>query len=148
MGSSNRINISAPNLVNICVDDNKHGEMSGRIYHCYDREPMIFTNIIELLTKIEELFDVIGYPQASTKTRLFMEKQKERLPKPKPVAKQLDIIAYRGNIATFVTNVKFRQNSTWQGEVFLAEQDQMLQFANTLELIKKMDAAIQAAISD
>lgn len=142
MGSFNRINISAPNLVNICVDDNKHGEMSGRIYHCYSIEPMIFTNIIELLTKIEELFDVIGYPQASTKTRRFVEKQIDRIPKPERVAKQVEIIEYKGEIGTFITNVKFRQNSTWQGEVFLVEKDQMQQFTNTLELIKKMDQAL------
>ena len=63
-----QINISMPNLINICVDEKEHGEISGRIYHCYDKEPMLFNNVVEMLRKIEDLFDRICFPQASTKT--------------------------------------------------------------------------------
>ena len=46
-----QINISMPNLINICVDEKEHGEIGGRIYHCYDKEPMLFHNVVEMLRK-------------------------------------------------------------------------------------------------
>ena len=63
-----QINISMPNLINICVDEKNNGEFSGRLYHCYGKEAEPFHNVVELLRKVEDLFDRICFPQASTKT--------------------------------------------------------------------------------
>ena len=65
--SNYKINISAPNLINICVDNNEQKEISGRLYHCYQEEPVLFANVVELIREIESLFDRIAFPQASTK---------------------------------------------------------------------------------
>lgn len=40
-----RINLSSPNLISICVDEKKSGEISGRMYHYYQKEPLLFQNI-------------------------------------------------------------------------------------------------------
>ena len=32
------INISAPNLISVCVDTSDRGEFSGRLYQCYSEE--------------------------------------------------------------------------------------------------------------
>ena len=69
-----KINISAPNLLNICVDQREEGKISGRLYHCYKKEPIVFCDVVELIREAEKLFDAIGFPQASTKTRSFTEK--------------------------------------------------------------------------
>lgn len=138
-----QINISMPNLVNICVDEREHGEISGRIYHCYDKEAVPFYNIVELLRKIEDLYDRICFPQASTKTRSFKETETAgRIVRPEKVVMQQDVIRYRGTIGSFVTCVKFRQNSTWQGELFWMEKGIKRQFANTLDFIKILDSAL------
>ena len=140
-----QINISMPNLINICVDKKTHGEISGRLYHCYEKEPVIFGNIIELLKIAEDLFEKLGYPQASTKTRRFYETT-EIIPmqgiRPPKVTEQTEIIKYRGELGSFVTCVRFRQNSTWQGEVFWMERGIRRQFSNTLNFIKTLDSAL------
>lgn len=140
-----QINISMPNLINICVDKRLHGEISGRIYHCYEKEPMIFTNVVEMLRKIENLFDRICFPQASTMTRSFHEiPPAQRIVRPEKVVMQTQVIEYRGEIGSFVTCVRFRQNSTWQGELFWMEKGMKRSFANTLDFIKILDNALSA----
>ena len=65
------VNISAPNLVVICIDENDSEERTGRMYHCYSSEPRKFFSVVELIRIMEEFFDDIAYPQASTMTRYF-----------------------------------------------------------------------------
>ena len=138
-----QINISMPNLINICVDENDHGEVKGRMYHCYSKEPVTFGNIIELLTSAETLFDSICFPQASTKTRCFRsEEPAMRVVKPEKVAMQTEIIQHQGKRGSFVLAVRFRQNSTWQGEIVWLEKGLRRGFANTLDFIKILDSAL------
>ena len=138
-----QINISMPNLINICVNENEHGEIKGLLYHCYSMEPIVFGNIIELLTIAEELYDTICFPQASTKTRRFLEDEpKFSAKRPEKVVTQVEIINYRGKIGSFVLCVKFRQNSTWQGEVIWLENGIRKRFSNTLDFIKILDSAV------
>ena len=69
-----QINISAPNLIVICIDKADTEEIEGRFYHCYGNEPVSFVSIVEFLTKAEKFFDLISFPQASTRTRNFDSK--------------------------------------------------------------------------
>ena len=39
------INISAPNLISVCVDTSDRGEFSGRLYQCYSEEPVSYTHL-------------------------------------------------------------------------------------------------------
>ncbi|MCI8764346.1 MAG: hypothetical protein HFG58_07205 [Lachnospiraceae bacterium] len=50
-----------------------------------------------------------------------------------------------GDIGTFLVHVKYRQNSTWQGEVMWAEKRKRQYFRSALELIKLMDSALDEA---
>lgn len=139
-----RINISPPNLINVCVDSTVGGEISGRAYHCYSDEPVAFTSIVELINIAEKLFEEIGYPQASTKTRSFEEKPEiHPLPRLTKVVKQQDLIKYRGEKGTFVTYVQYRQMSTWQGEISWMEKEEHMKFSNSLEFIKLIDQAVK-----
>ena len=140
-----RINISAPNLINICVDEKQNDEISGRMYHCYSIEPVRFANIIELIRVTENLFDAIAFPQASTKTRKFVEEESDALgfsQKPERVVHQEEVVKNTGKIGTFITTVRFRQNSTWQGEFYWVEQEQMHDFTNILDFIRQLDCAL------
>ena len=138
-----RINISMLNLINICVDKKNQGEISGRLYHCYAQEPVKFDNVIDLLTRAEELFDSICYPQAATKTRCFVEALSAApVERPQKVAEQIEVIAERGQVGSFVLCVQFRQNSTWQGEVIWLERGIQRRFSNTLDFIKILDSAV------
>ena len=144
MSSTNfRFNISPPNLINICVDERLGGEISGRLYHCYSEQAVPFTSIVELITISEKLFEDIGFPQASTKTRTFEEKTEiQPLPKLEKKVLQQELIKNRGKLGTFVLYVQFRQKSTWQGELSWLEKEQQIKFKNSLEFIKTIDQAI------
>jgi len=140
-----RINLSAPNLLNICVDEKNDGEIGGRIYHCYQKEPIVFHNVVELIRQAEKLFDMLGFPQASTRSRSFTEKNEPvRMspPRPEKILNQEEVAMFRGERGTFVTSVRMRQNSTWQGEFYWAEQDVIHKFSNTLEFLKGIDASV------
>lgn len=45
---------------------------------------------------------------------------------------------------TFIVNVKYRQNATWQGTVTWVEEKKKASFRSLLELIKLMDSAIES----
>lgn len=137
------INISAPNLVNVCVDQICNGEMVGRLYHCYKKDASEFSNVVELVKKVEQLFDRISFPQASTQSRSFVESSSVSgrgcLEK---VVEQEEVVQHRGKCGSFLVCVQFRQNATWQGNLFWAEKGMKKEFSNTLDFIKMMDQAL------
>ena len=138
-----RINISPPNLMNICVDSKANGEICGRVYHCYAENAIPFTSVVELINIADKLFDDIQYPQASTKTRTFEEKQEIRTSAAleKKVSQQ-DLIQHRGEKGTFILHVKFRQKSTWQGELSWMEKEERFEFVDSFEVIKMIDQVV------
>ncbi|QHI73906.1 hypothetical protein Ami3637_05035 [Aminipila terrae] len=48
-----------------------------------------------------------------------------------------------GQKATFILQIKFRQNASWQGTVQWVEKKQTLNFRSALELIKIIDSATE-----
>lgn len=135
--------LHTPNLVNICVDKYDCSEIAGRIYHCYDEKPWHFTNVIEMIGLLEDFFDRISFPQASTKTRTFVnvsEKKKESLTKSVAVQK---IIEQSGRLGSFLVHVKYRQNSAWQGLVERMESGEIYEFISVLELLKILNNAME-----
>lgn len=138
------INISAPNLLNVCVDQMKDGELSGRLYHCYRESAFELTNIVELLKEAEQLFDKISYPQASTRTRSFVENGTTlQTVRPDKVKEQRELFEHRGECGSFMVFVKFRQNSTWQGEMVWLEKNEKRRFSNTLDFVKIIDYTLK-----
>ena len=71
------VNISAPNLVNICVDSMDSGVYHGRLYHKYQQEPLRFNDVGALFQTMEKLFDECGYPQNTTQSRTFYRKKEK-----------------------------------------------------------------------
>ena len=75
MEQSYQISWYAPNFINMCIDNINDGELSGRIYHCYSKEPWKFTNILQLIELADDFFDKLEFPQASTSARSFTSTQ-------------------------------------------------------------------------
>lgn len=134
-----KLNIVASNLVNICVDENENGELHGRIYDCFHREARSFHNLMQLLWGMEELYEGISFPQASTRSRFFICPRITGEKNLKKVQECDKLYENRGKIASFMVWVRSRQNATWQGEVFCLEQDEKLSFVSALDLIKIID---------
>jgi hypothetical protein len=50
----------------------------------------------------------------------------------------------QGKRATFIVQVQFRQNATWQGTITWADEKKTSRFRSTLEMVKLMDNALSA----
>ena len=134
---------NTPNLISICVDDIQHGELAGRLYHCYSETPFKFTNAVRLVELAENLFDMLQFPQASTKMRTFSNDVR---PQAKSFEKKLsveEIEKERGKKGTILLYVQYRQRSTWQGEVKWVEGNRQWKFFSELELFKIIHQALQ-----
>lgn len=136
MEQSYKISWYAPNFINICIDNNNDGELSGRIYHCYSNDSWKFTNILRLLEIIDDFFDKLNFPQAATSTRVFSRTTNSVPDNLTKVLTPEEIIENRGDKGTFFLNVKYRQNSSWQGLVSWIEGNSTQQFVSVLELLK------------
>lgn len=139
-----RLPISAPNLINICVDRSDNGELSGRIYHCCDCEPEEFSNVVQLLNRMEQFFDRVLFPQASTQPRSLAASKKTVSLKHRAekVVEADAVIRHMGEKGSFLTCVKYRQNADWQGEVTWMEKKITWSFDSTLEFLKLLDNAL------
>ena len=134
--------MTAPDLMCVCIDERGAAGSSGRLYHRYGKEPGLFQNEYQLLTLMEELMDRIGYPQASVEMRSYGKKNPETGRGENPPAVSAEEVAgQQGRCATFLVHVQYRQNATWQGEIFWAERQRLQTFRSARELLKLFDSA-------
>ena len=140
------VDVSAPNLISICVDDDPEGRQRIRFYSRYARDAVILTDMNQLLIESEQLMDRIGYPQTSTRGRSFSGTQQSTAKKGAERVRTADeILNEVGKKSTFVVKVQYRQNATWQGKVLWAETGKSCNFRSALELLKLIDGALDEA---
>lgn len=140
------INIAAPNLINICIDDTVDMEKSGRMYCCYQEEPVLFRNSHELLRNMEVLMNGLNYPQPSVELRTYSDRKEHlRNPDKKPRTPDMEIrqkiLGQRGQLDTMAVCVQYRQRATWQGVVYHLTDASREEFYSELEFLKIIDQA-------
>ena len=145
----------ARNLICVCIDDNKDADYQGLIYHQYADEPISFNGIASMILEMENLFDEWDFPQRGLAERKF-DKKKENHKRPVSETQddrlKIEIISdthgvrnvqnKKGKLATFVIQVVYRQDASWQGHVIYQEDNEKLDFNSALELIKIIDRAV------
>ena len=134
-----KMNLSAPNMVNVCVDRRSGEACTGRLYCRYMEEKIPFENQYHLLKIMEEFMDRIGYPQSSVEMRSYKKKSRIFGEVPGIMARGEEIFQERGDLGTFIIHVKYRQNATWQGEAAWIEKGIVKPFRSALELLKMID---------
>lgn len=134
---------TAPNILVLCIDSKNADDVLGRLYSKFQIEPTMFNSSFDLMVKMDEFFDRINFPQASLKTRSFSGKPGETAgERPNEIQKVADMMEHRGDLATFVVHVQYRQNATWQGKIVWTDKKKESTFRSALEMIKLMDEAI------
>ena len=141
----------ARNLISICVDGNENADYQGCLWHQYSDDPISFRSATEMLAIMDDLMDGWDFPQKSMEQREFVptehpthrrkEVRDEELVIDK-IQKQhgtRNIQGKRGKLATFIVQVAFRQNATWQGNVVLANSNEKKAFSSAMELLRIMD---------
>ena len=120
----------------ICVDSYDKSVPMGRFYNPCCPEGVHFYGVIDLIKKMETMLDENNIVQSFSALRSFAGK---------PVANMSGSpgeTAYKGKVATFATNVLFRQNTSWQGSVSWLEGKREETFRSVLELLLLIDSAV------
>lgn len=130
------LNMMAPNLVNVCIDENGGGEFSGKIYDACHENPEEFDNLMQLLYNLEDFYDNLDFPQASTQSRCFHSPRRGKNEKLEVITAPEHIFEERGRIASFAIWVRMRQNATWQGDIIWLERDEIFSFISVLDMVK------------
>jgi hypothetical protein len=128
------------------VDDTTSGDYSGRMFNPYIESFLEFRSVFELIVLMDEFFDKIHFPQKTFMTRRFYggEKTTGRSPEVEVERFMSDEMLEneQGKRATFIVQVQFRQNATWQGTITWADEKKTSRFRSTLEMVKLMDNAL------
>lgn len=127
------------NMFRLCVDDDKNKKnIGGRAISPLTEEIILFSDLTELLLEMDKLFDKVGYPQAFQIKRSFLERSKtQNSYRGIPEAKQGQhkILEARGKIGTYDVLVTSRRNTTWQGEIYDIDKNQVGSFVGDVDLL-------------
>ena len=144
----------ARNLICVCVDSYEDADYQGLIYHPFSDEPVEFDGVSSLVLEMERLYDEWDFPQKGLADRKFLKHTEVEYKKDQDGDDRLPIEIIqenngvrnvqnkKGRLGTFVVQVSFRQNATWQGHVIYQEKNEKKDFKSELELIKYIDAAL------
>ncbi|MEA4966216.1 MAG: hypothetical protein VB055_10380 [Oscillospiraceae bacterium] len=144
-----KINRSAPNLVAICVDWQQSNNFGGRFYHKYQTDAILFSSVEEIQIALDRFYDAICFPQAATMGRRFIATSPTPDWKGREFVQETDkLLEHKGDLATFVVHVQYRQNATWQGKIIWADKKSECSFRSALEMIKLMDQALESTAPD
>lgn len=125
------------------MDEYREGEMRGRIYNHYYREPLVFLNVMQMLKKLEAMLDGFEYPQRTLKRRSFSGEAERTAGQPEPDTQAgLSCQEERGEVATFYIKIIFRKNASWQGNVKWVDGGKDENFRSVFELLTLMDGAM------
>ncbi len=147
----------ARNLICACIESDDNADYQGLIYHQYADNPIAFDGMMDFMMKLEELFDEWDFPQRGLAPRVFKKGSRDDIGyKKKKLSDKLPIEVIseangvrnvqnkKGKLGTFVIQVVYRQDATWQGHVIHQEKNEKIDFVSALELIKIMDRALKA----
>lgn len=108
----------------------------------YDKS-VPFRTAAEMLTVLDSLYHALNCPQPTMRLRRFGPNPTEvRILSAMERSENMDKLLGNNQKATFVVNVLFQQNASWQGTVSWLNQGKTLPFRSLLELLKLMDSAI------
>ncbi|MDR1961160.1 MAG: hypothetical protein LBQ16_02625 [Gracilibacteraceae bacterium] len=130
----------------LCVDNVSGADISGRFYNLYLEKPVLFETLHEFLDKMEEFFDAISFPQNFFDFRCFREEGKEPARNVRTEWKKYwsDVLfdVEKGEQATFIFQVQYRQSAEWQGSLTWVEQKKQFAFRSALDFIRLLDAVL------
>ena len=131
------------------------GKLRGTLHNRFLDKPFVFDSLLLMIEKMESIFDTKGFPESFTTPRAFGNSNHNRslheLDRNADMMDAMNSIARPetdGSKCTFEITVRFRQNSTWQGQILWAEKNLKQNFRSVLEMLKLMDEALSDAESN
>ena len=125
--------------------------LRGVLHSYYLEAPYEFTSLLQMIEKMEEIFDTKGFPESFMTPRTFgVPKHSTKthevggIDDMKDIGSSAALFEQGDSKSTFEITVKFRQNATWQGQILWAERNLRQNFRSVLEMLKLMDEALSA----
>lgn len=131
-------------VTKIVMSKPENDEYAGYFYNEYDGTYVHFHSLLQLLKELDNLFDRFTFPQVTHEYRKFSDSKdrKEKTNKEFAMSKNENKIDDSVKNATFLLQVKFRRNASWQGQIQWVDKNITKTFRSTLELIRLIDTAI------
>ncbi len=135
------------NITYVCVDEIDKHNLTGRIYHKSLMEKKPFYGIEQIFLEMEAIFDATNLPEAAEKRRTF-----KKLPNTESIM-STDLSnegepVKKGEAATFIIYVQYRQNATWQGKLTWIEKNKTQSFRSDIEFINLISSAANIIIKE
>ena len=124
---------------------NDEGIIKGELHSQYLDAPYVFPDLVNMIYKMEEIFDTNGFPQAFLSPRSFKGGKRGVVKHELEGSGSMDLQSQDvpGSVkCTFEITVGFRQNATWQGRILWVEKNVTQSFRSVLEMLKLMDEAL------
>ena len=125
------------------------GSLRGKLYSQYLETPYVFSSLVRMIEKMEEIFDENRFPEKFLLPRTFGIVKREGKTREERGSEEMKDLndsskdeMSGGSKCTFEISVKFRQNATWQGQILWAEKNLKQNFRSVLEMLKLMDEAL------
>lgn len=118
----------------------------GKIYSIYYDTFMEFCGVLQLLWAMESLFDTLSMPQAAYTNQHYPVKK----PRKKDGKEKIERYAEKEGLAkearaSFVIDVVYRQNNTWQGTLTWVGSNTSCYFKSVFELLKLIDEVVNSS---
>ncbi|MCL2817106.1 MAG: hypothetical protein FWD39_01800 [Clostridiales bacterium] len=137
-----------PLTIFVLVDEYVKHEMGGRVYSLYYDSYKDFFGAKQLLQMLDTFHDQASFPQRTHDYRTFDKSKTTKIAEKGPTNMDLTKNPGTGQKATFLINVEFRQNATFQGTIKWLEENKECRFRSDLEMLKLMDEAIPKSPDD
>lgn len=137
----------------VCMQCQTDGQWRGRIHNLYVEQPQAFVGLAEAVLKMDGMMDALDNPQAVTKHRSFWQPAKGN--SHNAVVQQAarktirqywteaSLHTTQEDGAVFFIRVRFRQHSSWQGEVTWKQENKTVAFRSVLELLHLLQSAME-----
>ena len=154
MGEAKQM-LFARNLISICVDSAENADFQGVVWHQYSDDPIEFGSVTSLLTSVDSLMDEWDFPQRGLEQREFVSKERPRHKRDVVADDELvidkvklrhgtrNIQGKQGKLGTFVVQIAYRQNATWQGNVVVSKTNDKKSFSSAMDLIRIMSDSMK-----
>ncbi len=149
----NQNGIALVPVYQICVDKIREENVSGSLYCGKIPKGIDFSGIGEVILVIDKIMDEIDFPQSTVDKRSFAENEPPvQVLSPKEskdiqlAMRKFNTKEQQGKLATFILQVQFRHNASWQGTVEWIEGNETFSFNSELELLKTIDSICKSNI--
>jgi len=123
--------------------------MKGRVYSVHYKKSCQFNNECEMLNGMDDLFDSLTFPQATFETRDFLDKKNTHITRKAEDTMDDEMSEILQNQkTTFIVNIQYRQNATWQGTITWVEQNITQHFRSAFEMLKLMEQANNQGVTE